>query len=514
MKNKRFYPNNEEDKFNISQASPILKHGKFKADAPEFCIGDIVVCEADLWWDEESTHDMDLDPSYVFHDELDVLKGSTYLPAGSVFIVDEILVDRSHVENVMMFENSEDIEFDDGDLFCFRLLYLFHDTMELYPDAVSKLAEHLNVSIDYLEQHLHSAPQKERKAIYYNASGDYLRLIQTVNFRTFFKDKMFNQAFLEGRYSDSWSVVIYTLPQYPLNVLGLDHNFDSRYFISEGQDIIHKFGPELHLSLTPSGFAQRADQHIFLLEIAPWKDDVDKTLPEIALHKGGFYSVDINLNDRIVTLTQSAHLEVDYESNEFSVLQFTDAEDFASYVQIEKSVNSDGLVVPKPLFVVSCKASSPDIKSFEEWFTKQDKGWLLNYTSFVSETSKVWLVKILDYDLIESFSSFVSTLSDLESHNIPSMLDKIPYFVALGDRSDLEKVLDEHLSEYPTKYLSLVDLGKSDESSTVLVFPIFLDFVVNDVHGEDNGVATCFNDFLAISKTNIVPYIAIQTSML
>ncbi len=94
------------------------------------------------------------------------------------------------------------------------------------------------------------------------------------------------------------------------------------------------------------------------------------------------------------------------------------------------------------------------------------------------------------------------------------MLDKIPYFVALGDRSDLEKALDEHLSEYPTKYLSLVDLGKSDESSTVLVFPIFLDFVVDDVHGEDNGVATCFNDFLAISQTNIVPYIAIQTSML
>lgn len=512
MKNKRFYPDNEVDKFYIGQASPILKHGKFKADAPEFCIGDIVVCEADLWWDEESTHDMDLDPSYVFHDELDALEGSAYLPAGSVFIVDEILVDRSHIENVMMFDDPEDIEFDDGDLFCFRLQYLFHDTMELYPDAVSKLAEHLKVSVDYLDQHLNSAPKKEQKAIYYNASGEYLRLIQTVNFRTFFKDKMFNQTFLEGRYSNSWSVLVYTLPQYPLNVLGLDHNFDSRYFISKEQDIIHKFGPELYLSLTPSGFAQRADQHIFLLEIGPWKDD--KTLPEISLHKGGFFSVDINLNDRLVTLTQCAHLEVDYESNEFSVLQFTDAEDFASYVQIEKSVNSDGLVVTKPLFVVSCKASSANIKSFEEWFTKQGEGWLLNYASFASETSKIWLVKIIDYDLIQSFTSFVSTLSDFESHNIPSILDKIPYFVALGDRSELEKTLDEHLSEYPTKYISLVDLEQSDKSASILVIPIFLDFVVDDIRNEDNDVATRFNNFLALSKAGYFSYLMIQTSPL
>jgi|GEM_PF-4982690 len=511
LKSKRFYPATKDDTFYISEASPILKHGEFKADAPKFCIGDIVVAKFDLWWGEESSHDMDSDPSYVFHDELDDLVGSAYLPAGSVFMVDEVLVDREHIQNVIEFRDGEDIEFKDGELFCFRLEYLFSDTMALYPGAVSKLAGHLNVSISYLEQQLHSAPPKERKAIYYNTDDEYIRLVQTSNFRTFFKNDRFNQAFVQGKSSDSWSVVIYTLPQYPLNALDLSCNFDSRYFVSEGEGITHRFGPELSIGLSPAGFAQRADQHISMLEISPWKDS--HVLPHIHFSHGAFFDYDIDLNARIVTLIQAAHLEVDYESNVFDVTPFTEAENFASYIEVRKPVNIEGLVVPKPFFILSCKADSPDIEAFDEWFAKQDKGWLLNYTSFIFGTSKVWLVKIIDYDLIQSFTSFIATLSNFESHNIPGMLAEMSYFVAFGNRSDLEKVLDEDLSEYPTKYLSLVDLGEGDAPFTALVFPIFLDFVVDKVHGEDNEVASRFNDFLTISKTDIVPYVAIQTSI-
>jgi hypothetical protein len=104
-------------------------------------------------------------------------------------------------------------------------------------------------------------------------------------------------------------------------------------------------------------------------------------------------------------------------------------------------------------------------------------------------------------------------LSDFESHNIPGILDKIPYFIALGDRNELEKTLDEHLSEYPTKYISLVDLEQRDKSS-ILVFPVFLDFVVDDIRDEDNDVATRFNHFLAMSKAGYFAYSMIQTSPL
>ncbi|MGB7339322.1 MAG: hypothetical protein WBC91_10560 [Phototrophicaceae bacterium] len=508
MKNRRFYPDNIDiDIPDLAQALPILKYGDYQVGAPKFCIGDLVVCEDALWWGDECEHDMTLDPSYVFYDELDDLDGSAYLPVLSVFTVDEILVERSFAQEVTELEALGNFDFEDDELFFYRLRYSFEDSIALYPDAVTELAEHLGVSVEYLKVNLSSAPQAERKAIYYNGEGHLLRLIQQQNFRTVFKGTQFNTVFLEGHYSDSWSVLIHTLPQYPLNTLNLTIMFDHRYFVRDEQDQQHKLGPEVAIHLAPPGFAQRADQNIFGLEILPWKDPA--TLPKIFMHRGGFFTVEINLNDRIVTLIQAAHLEIDYLTNTFHVSDFTEREDFASYFQVEQPVQAEGLIRPKPLFVVSCPSSSPEIKAFEDWFKQHDSGWLQNYVALTSETATIWLVKIVDYDLIQSFTSFISTLSDFEVQNIPGLLQAASYFIGLGNRSHLETALDEHLSTYPTRYISLLDLHQDAQAVSILIFPIFLDLVI-----EDRDHTTDFNPFLALSKTHQFPFSVVQTAPL